>query len=119
MRLPQVEPWTRWPSGDGRSVAIVALAPGEIEKRAGVTFIPGEDDLNEFCYAAIGSPSIGQFWLWRYEGTPSDETEVLVDSDLDVARALAAVTAALSGVVELGRTAPEAPHHRVRRRFPA
>jgi guanylate kinase len=94
----QVQPWRRFPSGDAKSVAILPLSPDEIERRYGIRFESGRDDLDSFKLAAIGEREIGQFWLMRYDNAPSGETEVLTDSALPRLDGLAALHRCLGGV---------------------
>jgi hypothetical protein len=89
--MTQVEPYDRWPSGEGWTVAVTRATPEEIAEQAGLTFEPGVDDLDQYVLAAIADGDIGQFWLIRHENAPERGVEVVVDRAVDRTSALRAL----------------------------
>lgn len=75
-----VKPIERWPTGDSRTIGIVSSAPDEITARFGIRFERGLDGLGEYALAAISDRRGGQFWLFRYDGSPFRGTDVVVDA---------------------------------------
>lgn len=89
--MQQVVPWAKWPSGDGKTVAVVRAAPRELEARFGLKFEQCSDDLDGYRLAAVEAGDIGQLWLWRYEHAPEGTTQVVVDSAVSESDALASL----------------------------
>lgn len=89
--VKQVEPWTKWPSGDSKTVAVLRSTPEELEAKFGLKFEHCSDDLDGYDIAAVAVGEIGQLWLWRYEHAPEGATEVVVDSAVTNSRALASL----------------------------
>lgn len=60
----------RWPSGDYRPVALLAVTPEVLEARLGVTFEHGRDDLDEYRELGLELSSGRRVLLNWYERAP-------------------------------------------------
>ena len=87
MSVRQVSPWTHWPSGDSRPIAVLPFDIPDLVERFGLAFQEGVDDLDHYQFAAIELGDGQQAWLTRYEGDPDPGIVVLVDSGSDVEHA--------------------------------
>jgi DNA-binding CsgD family transcriptional regulator len=89
--MKQVAPHVAFPSGSSWTVGVLALEPAELQERFDLVFESGMGDLGEYRLAALETPTVGQLWLFRYEGAPFRGTEVLVDEQVPRDEALFAV----------------------------
>lgn len=69
----------RWPSGGDRPIAILRAGLDEMERRFGLTFSLGRDDLDEFREAALVLASGRPVQLMRYRHSPGTGTTISVD----------------------------------------
>lgn len=91
MKFRQTTPWERFPSGDSCCLAVLCDPPEELSTQYGIRFEKGVDNFDLFQLAAVeleNGERYGQFWLFRYQNSPEQGTEVLVDSEADLGRAL-------------------------------
>jgi hypothetical protein len=90
MTVRQVVPLQRWPSGESRVIAVLALDPPMLAARHGLVFDEDVDDLDRYRFAAIELVNGTQAWLLKHEGDPNPGTVVRVDAgdDPDEARRL-------------------------------
>jgi len=84
-KIHQVAAPARFPSGERRPVAELALEPAELTDRYSLEFGDGDDGLDYFRAAAIELPSGQQFLLLRYRGAPTSGTMVYADVGADPA----------------------------------
>lgn len=89
MRVLQVPPHDRWPSGDSRALVELRFDPGDLTARYGLTFLEEYDDLDWFLLAAIGLADGSQAWLIKYRGEQETGTTVYVDAAADFPTTLA------------------------------
>ena len=94
MPVRQIAPY-RWPSGDNRPIATLALDPAELTARYGLVFEEGWDNLDYLQRAAIELADGSQAWLMRHRGDRSPGTVVYVDAAADFGRARNLVLQAL------------------------
>jgi hypothetical protein len=85
-RVRQVKPSDRWPSGDGRPIAVLRFEPEFLKRRYGLTFEESNDDLDFYELAAIELGDGQQVWLMRYRNAPGPGTVVYADSTVDPAQ---------------------------------
>jgi hypothetical protein len=85
----QVEPVDRWPSGDGRPIAVLDTEPDELTTRFGIVFVEDVDDLGSYRLAALQILPDTQVWLVRYEHSPVPGLEVHADARQAAPRLLA------------------------------
>ena len=81
--ITHVRPHERWPSGDSRPIAVLALDPDELATRHGVIFDDAIDDLDRVQLAAIGLADGSQLWLSKHLGDPNPGTVVRIDAAAD------------------------------------
>jgi hypothetical protein len=86
MRVHQVVPHQRWPSGDSRDLAEIRFAPDELATRFGLQFEEDLDDLDWFKLAALQLPDGSQVWLYKYRGDQFTGTAVRADAGADFAK---------------------------------
>jgi hypothetical protein len=86
--IHQVTPWTRWPSGDSRPIAVLPFELAELSDRYGLKFQEGVDDLGRYCVAAIELARGLQAWISKHNDDSNPGTVVYVDANADVAKAL-------------------------------
>lgn len=94
MSVRQIPPH-RWPSGDNRPIATLALDPAALTARYGPVFEDSWDNLDYVQRAAIELADGSQAWLMRHRGDPAPGTVVYVDAEVDFGRARAFVLQAL------------------------
>jgi len=91
MNIRELNPDTKFPSGDGRPVAVLRFAPDALAQQYGIEFVRGADDFDYYQTAVI-APSDGPITrLLRYDHDPDPGTAVYADSRLDVEQAQRAV----------------------------
>lgn len=79
MPIRQISPY-RWPSGDNRPIATLALDPAELTARYGLVFEEDWDNLDYLQRAAIELADGTPAWLMRHRGDPHPGTVVYVDA---------------------------------------
>jgi hypothetical protein len=86
----------RWPSGESRFIATLALEPVDLAARHGASFVAWESDGLGPCEgAAVRLPSGRHLLLTRYEHQPEPGTHVEADWEDDPADALRELLAVL------------------------
>ena len=93
--INQVRPHDRWPSGDSRPIAVLALEPDELAARYGLTYDEAVDDLDRVQLAAIGLADGSQLWLSKHLEDPNPGMVVRIDVADDPVSARAQLLAAL------------------------
>jgi hypothetical protein len=86
----------KWPSGDGRAIAVLRVEPAELASRYGITFVESIDDLDRYSESVIRLSSGRRLLLLRYRGNPSPGTEVHADAADDPIEAQDELLAALA-----------------------
>ena len=81
MKIKQETPQDLWPSNIGQSIMTLNLSPEHLALKYKIKFEEASDDLDNYRFAALFHPSIGQIWLWKYDN--SIDTDVLVDSFIE------------------------------------
>lgn len=95
MSVRQVTPWTTWPSGDSRPIAVLPYDLHELSRRFGLTYEEGTDDLDRYHMAAIELSSGAQAWIYKHDNDPNPGTMVHVDTAADIEAAISALADAL------------------------
>lgn len=96
MGVRQVAPWSQWPSGDSRPLAILPYDLTELTARYGLRYQEGSDDLDRYRLAAIALTNGEQAWISKHDNDPNPGTVVYVDAESDVADAQSLLLDALS-----------------------
>jgi len=78
----------RWPSGGDKPAAMLRESVPDLERRLGVAFSRGRDDLDAFDELPLRLESGRLALLQRYDGIESKQPTVYIDSDDDFAAAL-------------------------------
>ena len=99
MAVKQVKPHVRWPSGDSKPVAVLALTPHELTATFQLVFEHDNDELGEYVIAAIAYQGNEQAWLLHRPNAPTPGVEVHIDGR-------ASSDAALSRLVRLLNLSP-------------
>ena len=68
-------------------IAVLALSPGELDRRYGIRFEASRDDLDKFDAALLELQNGHQFALLRYSHSPSAGTELYAAESADPAQA--------------------------------
>lgn len=84
-----------WVSGVSAEVAILSLEPKELERRAGVQFTAGSDDLDDLVEAILTLPTGRQVHLVRHQHHPHPGTHVFADAQEDTDNVVAELLAVL------------------------
>ena|ERR1041384_5093506 len=77
-----------WPSGQGDTIAVLALLPDTLTRRYGLRFFAGSDNLDVYEAAAIRLESGRHLGLLRHRGAPVPGTEIHADSADDSLEAI-------------------------------
>ena len=94
--LKPTAPASAFPSGDSRSLAVLAGEPETLAQRFGLHFVEGIDDLDRFLYAVVDLGDRCQAWIYKHDGDPNPGTIVRVDSETDPVAARRELTARFS-----------------------
>lgn len=78
----------RWPSGDSRAVAVIALDPHEIADRLQLELLGDRDDLGEFIGAGLRLHSGRLIAFVRYKDVAMPGTTVYADARDDLTEVL-------------------------------
>lgn len=82
LHLTQVKPHDRWPSGDSKPVAFLAVDPDRFVERYGLVFEQDADELGAYRLAAISVPP-DQAWFVIRADSPRRGVEVYADKQAD------------------------------------
>jgi hypothetical protein len=89
--MKQVDPVRYWPSGNGKTVAVLRDAPSALARRYGLAFEEGIDGLGEYWLAAIEDDTVHQMWFFAHKDAPEPGTEVQVDAKVPDRDAISAL----------------------------
>jgi hypothetical protein len=78
----------RWPSGDDKPAATLAISVGEMRDHISAAFQSGKDDLGPFQQLGLRLASGRLVLLQHYDQSPSENLDVYVDREDNVAQAL-------------------------------
>lgn len=81
MRLHEVEPPNDWGKDLGSPVAVLRPEPEQLTRDAGLSFVPGYDDLDNVRVAAVSLESGPEFLLVKHEGKPQGGTEIVLSAE--------------------------------------
>ena len=95
MNVRQVAPWEQWPSGDSRPIVVLPYDLPELNRRYGLEYEEGIDDLDRYWLAAIELANGQQAWVYKHHSDPNPGTVVYVDAGADVDEAQSLLVDAL------------------------